>query len=307
MPPTLDVRIIGKPDRVLDKEPEFQTRRGRAFIDRAEDCRAQGNIEEALRYYHMAESAFAILNSDHNRVIAWTYIAEMHRAKKQWNQVVQYCEQALDGLTQLQAESRATGQNSRADEYVAWSQRITQVSEDALQHYEPQPGGRPVGTINWAEFTQLPVLEESIPAGAPRNLTHLAHDNAAVHQLIIHSKTCEIKPLHKNRRVLFTSGDSYVIIPVIGNSMNEMDIVAGDFVILRLLDSGETPVNDDIVAAEMIGDDEATLKQYFVTDGKPYLRARSSDSQWRNVRLEVNNNVGIRGIAIAVLKPVSEG
>jgi len=278
---------------------------GCAYTRLAEVERAQGHIENALEHYHMAEDSFAVLKGNRNRVIIWTYIIEIHLENQKWIQVIHYCQLALDMLAQLKTESRATGRNEETTQYTEWQQRIQKVRNDALRQYEPAT----VNQLGWGEFTQLPVLIEPIPAGAPRDLTRLPHDRIAADEFIVHGRMYKIKPLHVDRRVLFTGEDRYIAVPVLGDSMVEAEIVEGDFVVLKLWDARESSlVNGDIVAAEITEDYEVTLKQYSVNaDGVQYLQACSTNPKWRDYRIEISDsNVQIRGIAIAVLKPQND-
>jgi hypothetical protein len=159
------------------------------------------------------------------------------------------------------------------------------------------------------EFTQLPVLREPIHAGAPRDLTTLlldmGHDSIAADQLLIENRAYSINPLRGSGPVRVTSGQRYVAIPVKGNSMVDSGILQDDYVVLRILKESEKPCNGDIVAAEEAGDNEVTLKQYIVSGGRRYLQARNTNSlKWRNYNCEIDDNVVIRGIAIAILRPL---
>ena len=87
--------------------------------------------------------------------------------------------------------------------------------------------------------------------------------------------------------------------------MNLMGITNRDLVVLQHVSSLEMVGHGDIVAAEVAQDPQATLKQYLILNGKRYIRASSSNPQWQNYQAEVDNvNVWIRGIVVAVLKPL---
>jgi len=156
------------------------------------------------------------------------------------------------------------------------------------------------------KFTQLPVLREPIPAGESRNVSSLEHDNAGVSELIIDDQRCKIELSRGRKRVLLAPGHSYVTMPVSGNSMNKI-ILEGSYVVIHLLDDGERPVSGDIVAAESVDSDEVTLKNYVIEGDSHYLEAQSTDPEFQNYRVLVDNvNVRIRGVVIAILKPVRE-
>jgi hypothetical protein len=305
MCPLSNDRIIGEPHQVLDVVPDFQNLRGHAFVERAEIHRAQGNIEEALRYYHMAENTFAILDNDRNRVVTWTWIAEMHRTRQEWKEVVEYCRCALEALVNLEVESREVRQNTEADEYVGWYQRIRQALEGAQRHYAPK-AGQASGTKGQSGPPQLPALKESLPTATLHPLVSPTRDNRTVNQLAIHDRRYQIKPLYRNQEVSLASDSLYVILPVFCDSMDEEGIATGDLVILQPLGVGQTPPSGSIVAVVMKGDNKVTLRQYLITEGKRYLRACSTDPRWQSVLLQVNDSMQIRGVAIAVMKPWPE-
>lgn len=280
---------------------QFDNRRkGCAYIRQAEAYRGEEHGREAIKYYRLAEKAFDDGMNSHNLAITWAYLVEVYQANKQWNQVIRYGQRARDELDQLANEGHQVGKTLEADRYKKWQQNVQQALDEAFKHIEPAPC-----PSYWAEFTQLPVLKEAIPAGAPIDLSNLAHNNIAAFQFIIHDKLYEIKSLLKNPRVLFTSGHSYAVVPVTGKSLNLLDILEDDYVVLHLLE-GESPANNDIVAVEMKGAEEVMLKQYFIKDGKTFLRAQSSDSAWKDYRVRFDDTMQIRGIAIAILKPASE-
>ncbi len=212
-----------------------------------------------------------------------------------------------------QAYWRRIGDNERAGAYgqlLAWLEGLSaRLASSAVPSQTPTPSPPPPSPLpssgqDWAELTQLPVLQEPIPAGAPRDLSGLAHDNAVVRHIFIQDQPYEIRSLRRDKRVLFTSGRSYVIIPVKGDSMNLKQIGEGDYVVVRLLKDKAMPVNQEIVAAELVGEEEVTLKQYIVTGGRRYLQAASSNPQWHDYNVEIDENIVLRGVVVAVLKPV---
>ena len=82
-----------------------------------------------------------------------------------------------------------------------------------------------------------------------------------------------------------------------------------DFVLLR---EQNTANNQDIVAAEIVGDDDrATLKRYYEDNGEISLRPESDDDSFTPIYVEgaltdLDNEFLVRGLAIAVLKRITD-
>ncbi len=163
--------------------------------------------------------------------------------------------------------------------------------------------------FDWLEFAQLPVLSKPVPAGELRNFVRQSRVYATATRFIIQDKMYEIVSLDREPRVLLKPGHSYIVLRVSGDSMVDADIAEGDFVVLRWLKEGEKiSARVCVVAAEVAGEREVTLKEYVDTGRKQYLQARNSSpgSEWKDYRIEIDRNVRIHGIVIAVLKPVRE-
>ena len=94
----------------------------------------------------------------------------------------------------------------------------------------------------------------------------------------------------------------YDVLRVRGDSMNQMGIEEGDYVILRKQAAAE---NQDIVAAQVFDADAyATLKRYVEQGRNIILRPESSNPQYKEmVFTNPGEEFSIRGIALAVLKP----
>jgi hypothetical protein len=165
------------------------------------------------------------------------------------------------------------------------------------------PARTPATEYGWIELLQPFVLKQPIPAGAPRDLASLPHYNVEVRQFVIQDKAYLVKPLRKKRRVLLSTGHTYFIVPVRGDSMDLRDIVQDDFIVLEQVDGVDGLINGDVVAAEVSGEREATLKQYNRrSGGRACLQARSSNPDWQDYSVEIDDDVWIRGVVVAVLK-----
>ena len=119
--------------------------------------------------------------------------------------------------------------------------------------------------------------------------------------------------LQSNEQIIQLRNDyRYYLLEVIGNSMNianPTSIRDNDFVLLR---EQNTANNQDIVAAEIVGDDDrATLKRYYEDNREISLRPESDDDSFTPIYVEealtdLDNEFLIRGLAIAVLKRITD-
>ncbi|MCB2178590.1 hypothetical protein KQH61_04160 [bacterium] len=174
-------------------------------------------------------------------------------------------------------------------------------------------------------FLELFVVYEEIPAGLPGAVAYQptprypagykdlsASDYIEVTRVQIGDTEYHVRTLDtSSRRVNLIDPHHHYVLKVRGNSMNQAGIDDGDFVVLR---SQVTARNGDIVAAEIIGVDvsRATLKRYTARDKSVTLQAESSDPEFEGKTWEFSSAVlnkkdegfYIRGVAVAVLKPV---
>lgn len=121
-----------------------------------------------------------------------------------------------------------------------------------------------------------------------------------------------------SRRIINIFDKDYYFLKINGSSMNAAGIDDGDYVVIRYQTHAQ---NEDIVAA-VIGEEteaEATLKRYVTGKklgpdngkNKIVLKAESRDPEFRNKKWEFSPELqnqeegfSIRGVAVAVLKPV---
>jgi len=100
------------------------------------------------------------------------------------------------------------------------------------------------------------------------------------------------------------NGRMYFLLEVDGDSMNQTKphpIKKGDYVLMAKQDAAES---GDIVAAEIVREDTAaTLKRYRFKEGKHWLEPESTNTELPS-HISMTKDFYIRGIALAVLKPV---
>ncbi len=289
---------------------------GCAYIRKAEAYRSQQRIEEALECYRRAEKIFFWGGHKHHHAVTQVYIAEVYFEKREWSEAIQHFTFALDDLAQLKRDCHNANRRSDESRYDKWTRKVKQAWENARGQPEhpqlpppPMPPDHvqaiPILLPGLAKFGQLPIHEEPLPAGLPRDLSSYdyLHERLAVKRLFIHDRPYDIYPISESHQSLFASENSYAIIPVCDDSMDKRHITNGDFVALRLLDNKEALADDVIIAFGLKEEREIRLRQ--VTDGGRHLQTCSTSPKWLTEYIELNDDVFITGIVIAVLKPAN--
>jgi hypothetical protein len=191
--------------------------------------------------------------------------------------------------------------------------------EEQTPPRKPPPPGEQLD-----HFIQLFVLYDAIPAGLPGPLAFTptprfpaghtglpADDHLEVTRLRLGEQEYRVQSLiGGQRQVNLINDQQFYVMKVAGHSMNKAGIENGDLVVLRAQMAAE---NRDIVAAEIIGVDvsRATLKRYSIRAKTVTLAAESSDPAFEGLEWDFKPNSEntqdgfyIRGVAVAVLKPV---
>jgi tetratricopeptide (TPR) repeat protein len=160
------------------------------------------------------------------------------------------------------------------------------------------------------DFIRLFEVKEKIPAGGFEPTAANGNDDIGhvdIPWVMINDEVFNVKALRKGGRLInvLASGREYRVVKVTGDSMNKEEIAIGDYVLLRQQDDA---VDQDIVAAEIVGvDAEATLKRFVRHNGKVILRPNSTNPNFQNDYEFDKNYKGrmyVRGVAYAVFKPV---
>jgi len=156
------------------------------------------------------------------------------------------------------------------------------------------------------------LLLEKFPQVRPLDVLPVALDFMEVDQVILEDKKYRIVSLLCGKQVVnLPCGQHHFVLHVRGNSMNQATpepIDNGDYVILREQNTAES---GDIVAVEIVGvDDRATLKRFKIESGKIFLVPESADLEFKkpmylnHIFTKLDVDIYIRGVAVAVLKPV---
>ena len=163
-----------------------------------------------------------------------------------------------------------------------------------------------LASLLWPTF---PIREE-IPAGGfeavgfdpePIGYAELESD-----QVIIDGSPHKIFGLRSSKVVGLSNDCEYEVVKVKGNSMNQAGINDGDYVLLRIQPDADS--NDIVLAWIFEEDSTATLKRFIRKGRKVILRPESDDPRHQEREFtssrSARKDFGIRGIALAVFKPI---
>jgi SOS-response transcriptional repressor LexA len=178
------------------------------------------------------------------------------------------------------------------------------VSESRPLIYEEVFGPESIGF-----YRAFPVYAE-IPAGGPSAVPTETGSYVELNQFIIEDQIYYLRSLRNSGREVNPGENEVLILKVTGDSMDLAGINDGDYI---LLNRDITPESHDIVAAEIRDiDDKATLKRYKLQGGKAFLEPESSNEEHQPLEFDHSRTdedeppFYIQGVAIAVLKPISD-
>lgn len=283
----------------------------RMFLECGVAAYRMGDAHAAISFLTRSVSAFT---EDHDKGVAcwllgcvYWYVNNPISALAFWE----------DGFRHFKEQSLKSGRGSALE--LWYSNKIKEMEaaiQSAAEHEEP-PILTSLDASNKVKkhfIKSLPILGQ-IPAGTPAGVLPPSTDFMNIDQVKLHAKEHRVVSLLRGEKIVNLSqrGQFYYLLRVSGNSMNKCSaepIDDGDYVILReqyIADNG------DIVAAIIVkGDGEdpqATLKRYVVRDWKIYLLPESNDLEFQKPVYSQsfsnpNDEFQIRGVAIAVLKPL---
>lgn len=145
---------------------------------------------------------------------------------------------------------------------------------------------------------------ESIPAGGFSTLP-ISRTWIEIDRVLIDQVPHYVLNLRGGKTVILKDTEHYIVIKVLGESMNKKNIENDDYVLMRVQEAAE---NEDIVAVEVddyvLGDEKASLKQFFRSGGKVILQPQSTNPDYQAYEFDKGIGVHVRGVALAVLKRV---
>jgi SOS-response transcriptional repressor LexA len=272
-----------------------------------------GNSREAVRFL---TGAIGLYTEDHDRAVArWLlgcvfwHLEDEVEALSSWENAMQdFNEQAVKI-----AKNNPAGAQWYESVKGDMERAIRDAVSDNTSDVPPPPpsGMRPKNNGKKHLIQDLPVIGQ-ISAGTPLGILPDTADFMEIDQVILENKKFRIVSLLYNKQVVnLLPKQNFFVLHVLGNSMNQATpepIENGDYVILRELNKAES---GDIVAAEIVGvDNRVTLKRFKIESGKIFLVPESADSEFKkpmylnHIFTKLDIGFHIRGVAVAVLKPV---
>ena len=163
------------------------------------------------------------------------------------------------------------------------------------------PAGKPKSPRKPGSIRSLPVYQY-IPAGGWGVVDPDEVGQAEIDHFIIDGTPYQAIDLIGRGQITIREREPYAIVRIKGTSMNKLDILNDDYVLIHRQDDAE---HKDIVLAERKDiDSEATLKRLFRQGNTIELHPESNVLQHPILNVEKRDKLRILGIAIAVLKPV---
>jgi SOS-response transcriptional repressor LexA/polyhydroxyalkanoate synthesis regulator phasin len=180
------------------------------------------------------------------------------------------------------------------------------LATQSVHQTQPKHGWR--STPHRFSVKTIPVYDP-IAAGKPRPVAEDVIGYIETEQLEIDGRPMDPVPL-KGTEITLTQEYDYAAMQVVGDSMNEADILPGDYVILRRPNRVEwQPEHRDIVAVVFRDQEpEATLKRILIERDRVTLRPESSNPAHeprtvsRSALFGAEASAAIVWIAVAVLK-----
>jgi hypothetical protein len=156
-----------------------------------------------------------------------------------------------------------------------------------------------------SDILQLFTISEEIPAGdfGPSGIDPFPIGKVEVDRLSINGHPYSIHSTRGRKIINLPFDQKLTVIKVKGDSMDLENITMQDYIVIRKV---EAPANGDIVMAEIVGiDSQATLKLFYKENDTITLKPHSSNPIHEPfIFKKVNEGFYIRGVVIAVLKPL---
>lgn len=164
----------------------------------------------------------------------------------------------------------------------------------------------PSTAIPRSGFIEMYPWVEAIPAGGfgPSGSDPFVKGFVQINQVLIDNKPHRIVQLSGSQIFRLKPSETYMVIKVMGDSMNLSGIEYGDYLLLR---QQETAKNNDIVVVEIVEEHAsmATIKRFVRSSKKILLQPNSSNPVHKEFEFsKPKEGFYIRGVAVAVFKPV---
>ena len=197
-----------------------------------------------------------------------------------------------------------TQNGKRANQYKEWLQvQRSFMDKKLIEKKKSIPHPNLDGSLGlFRLFTEIPVGKD------PGLENHYLNGNDVLVQILIingvkykivylKDQISNVVQLNLNQKIM-----NYIILRVIGDSMNGEGIDDGNYVLLEIKDYG---YDGDIVAVEIQGEDiRATLKKIVFKDGKIILKSNSNNPKHSDQTFfRMNEGFKIKGSVVAILRP----
>lgn len=232
--------------------------------------------------------------------VQWQFQAHVENALISW-------EKSLQIVKDAEAESR--NDLSFVKKCLEIQERMTEAIRFASSNMFAPPVSRRTKNANTdskgrsARLWNFPYFGD-IPAGQPAWVSPEPEAYSEVEAIILNDAQYNFYSLRNELIINLPIGKMHFLLRAKGDSMNTsspIPIKDGDLVLLRQQDAAES---GEIVAVEIVGVDEvATLKRYRYKDRKHWLEPES-DNPDLPPHFSITKDFYIRGVALAVLKPV---
>ena len=182
----------------------------------------------------------------------------------------------------------------------------TQLIHRSAAPKHPKPESNGWRKLKRGFIVGWPIIGE-IPAGTPVDVGLTADDLSEMHFINIADRqhaVYDIRPT-MGGQITLSFEEKYYLLKVTGDSMNQSDILAGDYVLMRRASVAE---EDNIVAVviekgEEGADEPATLK-YFRRTTDRIVFEPDSNQEYPSIEFgHMDDGYKIHGVAVAVLKP----
>jgi phage repressor protein C with HTH and peptisase S24 domain len=206
---------------------------------------------------------------------------------------------------QADPAKKTPAEQVEGNEPTVFEEKTVRLDEDRSTTISNAFRAEEPAVTSTSDILQLFEVSEEIPAGdfGPSGVDPFPIGRIEVDKVTIDGRKYRIYNPHGHKPASLPAGQGVVVVKVKGDSMNQENILPGDFVILRRVD---VPANGDIVMAEIIGtDSSATLKKFYVKKDTITLQPHSSNPDHKPfIFKKVGDGFYIRGVVIAILKPV---
>ena len=296
----------GMPDRMEKAETTLEYA---LVLFQFGDCEgAVARLEEARKLYRN-NLHFTTVTLWMKGCIQWSMASECDEAYAAWSQ----CSEQFTAL------QKSSGNPDQARWYAEHVQKIHAEIGSMLKQERQAAAvaqasaAKPSTPIDNQALLQLFRVFDEIPAGGfgAVAVSHVSIGDVQVQQVLINGALYRISNLHRSGKVISLHSSKYVVLKVIGDSMNkpgklgEEGIDSGDYVLLH---PQETANDGDIVAAEIDDlDSQATLKRLqIVQAGRQYILEPQSTNPIHQPRTfsHMNEGFSIRGIVLVLFKPL---